>query len=183
MLCLQRLLLIGSHALLAQDLPIFLLLPVRGEVSAALGTDKGLHTQEGRAAFPWESPRMGVRWENRTAPPCSQHCLLHPGHDSNKLPHAPSEQEGRSQQINGFSGQRCIKVQPHSGQELSILGEIQEKSCPRDRTTWQCWDQLYKTIKSLGSWWLSRASQQCATVTPCQTCTGRAQAQFRPTGR
>lgn len=79
-LCLQCLLLVGSHALLAQDLAIFLLLPVRGEVGAALSADEGLHTQEGRAAFPCKAPGAGVKWGNgaagllhRLLPPRAQH--------------------------------------------------------------------------------------------------------------
>lgn len=118
----------------------------------------------------------------RGEPPLS-HRLLHPRRDSNGLSRRPSEREGRSQQINGFSGQRCIKVQPHSGQELSIPGETQKKSCPRDRTTRWCWDQLYKTIKIWGSWWLSQVSQRRTAVTPCRARTGRAQARSRPAGR
>lgn len=43
------------------------------------------------------------------SPAALSHRLLHPGHDSNGLLSAPSEREGRSQQINGFSGQRCVK--------------------------------------------------------------------------
>lgn len=40
---LQSLLLIGRHALLAEDSPALLLLPVGGEVGSALGTEEGLH--------------------------------------------------------------------------------------------------------------------------------------------
>lgn len=40
---LQGLLLIGRHALLTEDATTFLLLPVWGEVSPALGTEERLH--------------------------------------------------------------------------------------------------------------------------------------------
>lgn len=43
---LESLLLVGGHALLAQNLTALLLLPVRGEIRAALGTNKGFDPQE-----------------------------------------------------------------------------------------------------------------------------------------
>lgn len=51
MLGLQCLLLVGGHALLTENLPTLLLLPVRGEVCAALGTNKGFDPQKGGTAF------------------------------------------------------------------------------------------------------------------------------------
>lgn len=47
----QGLLLVGGHALLTKNLPVLLLLPVRGEVGAALGTHKGLDPQQRGTAF------------------------------------------------------------------------------------------------------------------------------------
>ena len=41
--CLQSLLLVGGHALLAEDPSALLLLPVGGEVGPALGAVEGLH--------------------------------------------------------------------------------------------------------------------------------------------
>lgn len=49
--CLQSLLLIGSHALLTEDSPALLLLPVRGEVGSALGTEEGLHAGQISSEF------------------------------------------------------------------------------------------------------------------------------------
>lgn len=43
---LESLLLVGGHTLLTQNLTALLLLPVRGEVRAALGTNKGFDPQK-----------------------------------------------------------------------------------------------------------------------------------------
>lgn len=51
MLCLQSLFLIGCHALLAEDSPTLLLLPVRGEVSSALGAEERLQTGQRPSEF------------------------------------------------------------------------------------------------------------------------------------
>lgn len=50
-LCLQSFLLIGRHALLAEDSPALLLLPVRGEVGSALGAEERLHAGQCAAEF------------------------------------------------------------------------------------------------------------------------------------
>lgn len=51
MLCLQSLFLIGCHALLAEDSPTLLLLPVGGEVSSALGAEERLQTGQRPSEF------------------------------------------------------------------------------------------------------------------------------------
>lgn len=48
---LQGLLLIGRHALLAEDPPTLLLLPVGGEVGPALSTEEGLHPCQSPSEF------------------------------------------------------------------------------------------------------------------------------------
>lgn len=48
---LQSLLLIGGHALLAQDPAALLLLPVGGEVGSALGAEEGLHAGQRSSEF------------------------------------------------------------------------------------------------------------------------------------
>lgn len=40
-------------------------------------------------------------------------------------------------------------VASKSNPTLSILGDSQEKSCPRDRTTQRCWDHHYKNLRVL----------------------------------
>lgn len=52
---LQGLLLVGGHALLTQDATTFLLLPVRGEVSPALGTEEWLHACQRTPHFTCQS--------------------------------------------------------------------------------------------------------------------------------
>lgn len=51
MLGLQSLFLIGCHALLAEDPPTLLLLPVGGEVSSALGAEERLQTGQRPSEF------------------------------------------------------------------------------------------------------------------------------------
>lgn len=48
---LQSLLLIGRHALLTEDSPILLLLPVGCEVGSALGAEERLHAGQGPSEF------------------------------------------------------------------------------------------------------------------------------------
>lgn len=51
MLCLQSLFLVGCHALLTEDSPALLLLPVGGEVSSALGAEERLQTGQRPSEF------------------------------------------------------------------------------------------------------------------------------------
>ena len=51
MLRLQSLFLIGRHALLTEDSSTLLLLPVRGEVGSALGTEERLHAGQRPSEF------------------------------------------------------------------------------------------------------------------------------------